>query len=161
MKSAVQRNDLSPAIVDEVAELVRLPERSEEGSARQNNLKVARLTDLEADMDKPVSKFEFGRRFDVENGVKISGRHSTPRGHATTEPSLCAVSNLNVNLQQLLTRGFTKTKFRRPEFVQLIANANGLIPLFRLPRFNSPERDTREARSSTRCASRLISDRGH
>jgi hypothetical protein len=109
MKSAVQRNDLSPTVVDEVAELVGLLERREEGSAGQDNLKVARFTNLEADMDKPVSKFKLGRFFDVENGVKISGRHSTPRGHATTEPDLCAVLSMNVNLQRKLTREFTKS----------------------------------------------------
>jgi hypothetical protein len=140
MKSAVQRNDLSPAIVNEVAELVRLPERSEEGSARQDNLKVARLTDLEADMDKPVSKFEPGRFFDVENGVKISGRHSTPRGNATTEPSLCAVSSLNVNLQHKLTCRFTRT-FRSVELVGFEEVGIRAIPLFRLPRPNTSDRE--------------------
>jgi hypothetical protein len=124
MKSPVQRNDLSPAIVDEVAELVGLLERLEEGPLGQDDFKVARLADLEGDVDEAVSKLEFGRRFDVENSVKISGRHSTPRGHATTEPSLCAVSNLNVNLQQLLTFGFTKGFSNLP--AQPLSRGNGL-----------------------------------
>jgi hypothetical protein len=91
----MQSDDLSSAIMNEIAELVGVLERLEECALGQNDLKVAGLADAESDMDQPVSQFEMGRGFNVENGIQVTCRHCTTTPTANAEQCNIGLTHVN------------------------------------------------------------------
>jgi hypothetical protein len=133
VRDGVKLDNCPLTVLELAGNAVAAAERLEEGLGRQNNLEVTGRADPKAKVEQPVSKLDGGRGFNEEHGVKVTGGQSdTSHVGATPEPSLCAVFPLNVNLQLLLTDGFTKT-FRSVEFVGVEDIGNRTIPFFRLP----------------------------
>lgn len=112
---------------------VGVAERLEENSGRESDVKLP-VSVAVGDAEHAVFDLDDWRGGDIENSVgDNSGQATSPSG-GTTEPALCAVSNLNSNLQHPLTKPLTKQSFRSVRFAGWLENSAGFVPLFTLDR---------------------------
>jgi hypothetical protein len=133
-----QRRDVVP-----VNHLV-LPERSsffsseksfDEHGRRHDELEVA-ATNAVADVEHAVPVNDIGRVAGIENGVKLTGRHTGTPSTQSTERSLSAVL--------CLSKDSPRMNIHPAEFAMHVVRGNRLVPLFVIPRWSSSPSAKRE-----------------
>lgn len=110
--------DNIPAMLVELAgKGVGIPERFEKGSRRQGELKST-APNVIADVKHSLAELKARRIGGIENGIKITCRHSTPRGRTTTERVESAEVKLNGRCTPVLIRdGIKQCKSRRYDWL--------------------------------------------